>query len=239
MAVEKQRFARCHVLEMRIMKTIQLNKKHLFGFFALLLFLPALAQKRITEGTIYYDIVINTGSEKVKNAEFFDGATSVVYIKGQRTRTEMVSALGTQSTIIDAGKSATILKEYGDQKYMINLTPAEWQDANKRNNGIRFSFDNSETKSILGYTCKKAVGQYPDGTTFTAWYTPDLLPENQEFDPITKTLPGLAMEYETSMGDLKVKYTVSRISLAPVPASKFDLPKSGYRLLSYQESKGM
>lgn len=217
----------------------QQSKILLFCLAAATVSTTALAQKRITEGTIYYDIVINTGSDKVKNAEFFDGATSVVYIKGQRTRTEMVSALGTQSTIIDAGKSVTILKEYGDQKYMIRLTPAEWQEANKRNNGIRFTFDQNETKNILGYTCRKAVGQYEDGTTFTAWYTADLLPENQEFDPITKTLPGLAMEYETSMGDLKIKYTVSRISLAPVAALKFDLPKSGFRVLTYQESKGL
>jgi GLPGLI family protein len=209
-----------------------------FALFALVLglALPAGAQKRFSEGTISYDIVINTGSDKPQNADFFDGATSVVYIKGNRSRTEMVSSLGTQSTISD-GKDVTILKEYGEQKYMIRLTPEDWRDANRKNDDISFSFT-PETKTIAGYQCKKAIGKHRDGTTFIAWYTNDLEPENKDFQYTTKALPGLAMEYETTLGNLKVTYTVSKVSLAPVPASKFDLPKAGFRILTYKESKG-
>jgi GLPGLI family protein len=216
-----------------------LSQKSLaFGLIAILgLALPAGAQKRFSEGTISYDIVINTGSDKPQNADFFDGATSVVYIKGNRSRTEMVSSLGTQSTITDGRDAVTILKEYGEQKYMIRLTPEDWKDANKRNEDITFSFL-PETKTIAGYQCKKAIGKHRDGTTFTAWYTTDLEPENKDFQYTTKALPGLAMEYETTLGNLKVTYTVSKVSLAPVPASKFDLPKSGFRILTYKESKG-
>jgi GLPGLI family protein len=201
--------------------------------------IPAFAQKKLSEGTIYYDIVINTGSEKPQEADFFNGATSVVYIKGLKSRTEMVSSLGTQSTIIDGSNAITILKEYGEQKYMIKLTPADWLDANKKNQNISFTYDPSQTKTIQGYVCKKAVGKYADGTSFTAWYTTDLVPENKNYDPTTKGLPGVAMEYETTLGNMKVTYTVSRISFAPVPASKFDLPKSGFRVLTYKESKGV
>ena len=109
-------------------------KKHLPTLSALLFFaLPLLAQKKFSEGTISYDIVINTGSDRPQGADFLDGATSAVYIKGPKTRTEMVSPLGTQSTIIDGTKNTVvILKEYGDQKYMINLRPDDWKDANKR-----------------------------------------------------------------------------------------------------------
>jgi hypothetical protein len=46
------------------------------------------------------------------------------------------------------------------------------------------------------------------------------------------------MEYEASMGSLIVTYTVSKISFGPVAVAKFDLPKAGYRVLSYAESKG-
>src|SRR4051812_15263813 len=92
-------------------------------FFTFLLFcgFSVSAQKKFTEGTISYDIVINTGSDKPQNADFFDGATSAVYIKGAKSRTEMISPLGTQSTIIDgSNNSVVILKEFGEQKYMIN-----------------------------------------------------------------------------------------------------------------------
>lgn len=212
-------------------------------FFALLLAavvfsISVNAQKRFSEGTIFYDIIINTGSDKPKNADFFDGATSAVYLKGNRSRTEMISSLGTQSTIIEGNNAVTILKEYGEQKYMIKMTPAEWNEANSKNENIAFSYDGSETKTVAGYVCKKAVGKYADGTQFVAWYATDLLPENKDFQYTTRALPGLAMEYETTVGNVKVTYTVSRISFSPVPASKFELPKSGFRVLTYKESKG-
>src|SRR4026209_2540232 len=94
------------------------------------------AQKRITEGTISYDIVVNTGDSKPSLAAMFDGATSIVYIKGDLSRSEMVSSLGIQSTIADAKTgNVTVLKEYGEQKYMIKMTPDNWKDANKKYQG--------------------------------------------------------------------------------------------------------
>jgi GLPGLI family protein len=205
---------------------------------AFILSLNIIAQKKISEGVISYDIVINTGSEKPRAADFFDGATSTVYLKGVKSRTEMVSSLGTQSTIIDGSKNMiTILKEYGDQKYMIQMTPANWKEANKKSDNVQFSFSD-ESKTILGYKCIKAIGKLPEGSTFTVWYTTDLVPENSDFQNVNKALPGLAMEYESQMGNLKVTYTVSKINLSPVLASKFDLPKSGYRVMTYEESKG-
>lgn len=215
-----------------------MNKNYILFLALVLTGFTALAQKKFSEGTIHYDIVINTGTEKPQAADFFDGATSTVYLKGLRSRTEMVSSLGTQATIIDGIKNnIVILKEYGDQKYMIQLTPANWKEINKKYDGVTFTYQN-DTKNIVGYNCKKAVGKLSDGTTFTVWYTPDLLPESKNFQAVNASLPGLAMEYETSMGNLNVTYTVSKISFSPVPAVKFDLPRSGFRVMTYEESKG-
>jgi GLPGLI family protein len=203
--------------------------------------LPALAQKKLTDGSIFYDITITTGSDKPQNADFLNGATNAVYVKGGKTRTEMVSSLGTQTTIINqtgGSKQITILKEYGEQKYMINLTPADWADVNKKYENVNFTLDPTATKTIQGFTAKKAIGNMPDGTTFTVWYTPDIIIEGQDFQYVNRNLPGLALEYETTLGNLKVTYTASKVSFAPVPASKFELPKSGFRVMTYQESKG-
>ena len=215
--------------------------KHLFTFIlpALLLTGTALGQKKISEGTISYDVVINTNSEKPKNADFLDGTTVVNYIKGNRSRSEMVSPLGITTTIYDSSKnSIVILKEFGEQKYMITLSPEDWKDANKRYESISYAFDTEAEKTILGYKCRKAVGTLGDGTVYTVWYTPDLVPENKNFQYETRMLPGLAMEYEINSKDQKITYTVSKISFSPIQASKFDLPKSGYRVMTYAESKG-
>ena len=201
--------------------------------------LPALSQKKFSEGTLSYDIVINTGSEKTQAADFFDGATSTIFIKGNRSRIEIISALGTQTTIVDGVRnSIAILKEYGEQKYLIHMTPAEYQQANEKYNNVAFTYFNEE-KIILGYKCKKAIGKLQNGSTFTVWYTEDLVPANTEFQYVNRALPGLAMEYESVMGKMVVTYTVSKISLNPVPISKFELPKTGFRVMSYKESLGI
>lgn len=196
----------------------------------------AFAQKRLTEATITYDIEINTANTAPKAADLLDGAVSVIYLKGNSSRAEMISSLGSQSTIVD-GKTGkvTILKEYGDKKYMINLTADNWKASNKKYEGVTFTYEN-EFKTISGYNCQKAIGTLTDGSTFTVYFTRDLVPVNKDFQYLNKDLPGLAMQYEAGMGKRKVTYTVSSINFNLVPAAKFDLPKSGYRVMTYEES---
>ena len=195
------------------------------------------AQKKLTEATISYDIVINTNNTTPQAADLLDGAVSVIYLKGNSSRSEMISSLGTQSTIID-GKTGnvTILKEYGEQKYMITMTPANWKASNKKYEGSTFTYED-EYKTIAGYNCQKAIGKLTDGSTFTVYFTKDLVPVNKDFQYLNKDLPGLAMQYEATLGKQKVTYTVSSINFNLVPAAKFDLPKSGYRVMTYEESK--
>lgn len=213
-------------------------KQFIILFAAFILSKNITAQKKISEATISYDIVINTGSDKPQAADFFDGATSVVYLKGPKSRAEMISSLGTQATIIDNAKNSySILREYGEQKFIIQLTSANWKEANRKFENVEFTYLD-ETKTILGYKCQKAIGKLIDGTSFLVWYTSDISPENKEFQYANRNLPGLAMEYESIVGTLKVTYTVSKINFNPVPPAKFDLPKSGYRILTYEESKG-
>lgn len=196
-----------------------------------------ISSKKLTEATISYDIVINTNNSKPQAADLLDGATSVIYLKGNSSRSEMISSLGTQATVIE-GKTGnvTVLKNYGEQKYMIKLTPDNWKESNKKYEGITFTYLN-EYKKIAGYDCQKAIGRLSDSTTFTVYFTKDLVPVNKDFEYINKNLPGLAMMYEAVQGNRIVTYTVSSINFNPVLQSKFDLPTSGYRVMTYEESK--
>ncbi|HYF29904.1 MAG TPA: hypothetical protein VD993_02185 [Chitinophagaceae bacterium] len=199
----------------------------------------AVAQRKVSEMTLVYDAVVSTGSADPKLADAFDGAVTTIYISGHQSRSEMVSALFTSTTIHDAKSgSAVVLREVSGQKLLIRLTPEDWADKNKRYQGISFTNTN-ETKVIAGYTCTKAIATTPDGSTFTVYYTKDIIPENKEYDYQFRSLQGLPLEYEMVRGNLKIKYTVSQINLNPVAASKFDIPKAGYREMTYQESKKM
>lgn len=194
------------------------------------------AQRKLTEATIRYDIMINTQDARPQLADLLDGATSVIYLKGNSSRSEMISSLGKQATIID-GKSgnATVLKEYGEQRYMIQMTPAEWKASNRKNEGVWFTYVDS-FRMIANYKCQKAIGHLPDSSTFAVYFTRDLVPVNKDFQYMNRNLPGLAMQYEASLGSTVVTYTVASINFNPVPQLNFDLPKSGYRVMTYAES---
>ncbi|MFT3749925.1 MAG: hypothetical protein QM768_16520 [Agriterribacter sp.] len=198
---------------------------------------PLKAQKILSEGTIVYDITIQTGSKEPQLADMFDGAKTTIYLKGGQSRTEMVSPLGSTITILDAkNNSGAVLKEYGNQKLLIKMFKEDWVDINSKYSGIVFTMEN-ETKEIAGYKCQKASAKLKDGTTFTVFFTKELVTENKDYDFQFKNLPGLPLEYESSLGNLKVKYTASKIAFDPIPMQKFVIPTSGYRQLTYAESK--
>ncbi|HET9057913.1 MAG TPA: DUF4412 domain-containing protein [Chitinophagaceae bacterium] len=205
----------------------------------LFLALFANSQKQFIEGTIVYDVIVKTGCNEPRAADLLDGATQKVFLKGNMSRTEMSSLLGTSVTIHDSKNgTATRLNEYGDQKIMIKLTKENFTEINKKYEGVSFE-KSAEAKVIAGYQCSKAIGRLKDGSTFTVFYTTELVPANKDYDLQFKGLPGLVLEYEASLGGLQVTFTTSKISFDLVPNSKFDLPKSGFREMTYEESKGI
>jgi GLPGLI family protein len=199
----------------------------------------AQAQRKVSELTLTYDASISSGSKEPKMADALDGHTKTIYVKGNMSRAEIASALFSSATIHDSkAGTSVVLKEVSGQKLLIRMTSDNWAENNKRYDGITFT-NASDTKSIAGYNCIKAVATLPDGTTFTVYYTPDIVPENKDYDYQFKNLNGLPLEYELVQGKLTIKYTVSKINMNPVPASKFDIPTSGYREMTYEESKKM
>lgn len=217
-------------MTMKILKT-----GFIIAFF--LTVITVKAQKVISEGTLIYNISIQTGSSEPKMADMLDGATTAIYIKGNQSRSELVSGLGSEVTIYDSKKgTGVILKDYSGQKLMITLTKDDWNKKNSKYEGITFTTTN-ETLNIAGYNCKKAIAKLKDGSSFVVYYTPEIEVADKDYDYQFKNLPGLALQYEWQSGEMRFKYTLSKINFDVVPASKFDIPKSGYRVMTYAETK--
>jgi GLPGLI family protein len=194
-------------------------------------------RKVVSELTLVYEYSSSSDNKAKPNAA--ESAVHTIYIKGNKSRSEMTNSLFSSTTIFDANTgAAVILREVNGQKLLIRLSPENWREKNRIYDGIVFS-NSTEMKNIAGYACVKATGQTSSGAVITVYYTRDLIPENRQYDPPFRTLDGLPLEYELTNGDFKIRYKVSRISLNPVPASKFDIPSSGYREMNYEESKKM
>jgi GLPGLI family protein len=210
-----------------------LNKPLLAVFF----FLPllGLSQKRVGDLTIIYNSTITNAQDSAKKIS----STTGYFLKGNLSRAEVNSNLFSSVTIYDSKTgSGVILREVNGQKLLIRMNEENWNQKNKRYQNLNFTKTN-ENKVIAGYSCSQAKASTSDGFEITVYYTRDLIPENKSYDPPFKNLDGLPLEYELNRGNLHIRYTLASINLNPVPASKFDIPTSGYRELTYEESLKM
>ncbi len=214
------------------------SRKYLILFFLIgLLSLKGFSQQVINEGVLTYNISIQTGSSEPKMADMLDGATTTIYLKGSQTKSDMLSGLGKESTIYDSRTgTGVILKDYSGQKLMITLDKADWEKKNRKYEGITYAISD-ETVNIAGYDCKKAIATLKDGNSFTVYFAPGIKVSNLNYDNPFKTLPGLAVQYEWKSGKMMFKYTLAKISNETIPSSRFEIPKSGYRVLTFEETQ--
>jgi hypothetical protein len=206
------------------------------------------AQKSVSELTLVYDYSARAVGDSVRagagggaaaGKDSVQNAIHTVYIKGNKSRSEMTSSYFSSTTLFDVNTGfGVILREVNGQKLLIRMNPDNWAERNRMYDGIVYRNTN-ETREIAGYKCIKAVGQTRFGAVITVYYTRDIVPENRQYDPAFRNLDGLPLEYELTNANIRIRYRIARINLNPVPVSKFDVPSSGYREMNYEESKKM
>lgn len=202
--------------------------------FLTLLSLPfkGISQKRVGDLTLVYNSVISNTQDSTRKIS----STTAYYLKGSLSRAEVNSSQFSSVTIYDSKTGVgVILREVNGQKLLIRLNEENWNQKNSRFSGLSFT-KTGETKTVAGYSCSQAKAATAGGFEITVFYTRDLIPENKTYDPQFKNLDGLPLEYELQKGSIHIKYTLASVNLNPVPASKFDIPTSGYREMTYDES---
>ena len=160
-------------------------------------------------------------------------SSKTVYIKGNDSRVDLNSPSLLQSIIYDKSNgSAVILREFGNNKFLTRMSSTEWRLANKQYDGMTIHFV-SESKTILGYECKKAVLNLKDSSIYNIYYATAIAPSVREFEFQFKDVPGFVLEFDVKEQSTSiVRYKATKINLSPVQASKYDIPTSGYRLLN-------
>ncbi|WP_438946997.1 hypothetical protein [Sediminibacterium sp.] len=195
----------------------------------------AFAQTRVVaECTVTYAITINNEEALDKDAlSLLKQSVKTVYIKGNHSRSDLISPSFSQSLIYSkATGDAAILREIGANKFLTKMNAEQWAKQNDKFSDLTIQFAD-ERKAILGYDCKKAIIQLKDGSTFSVYYAPNIVPSVREFEYQFKDIPGFVLEYEARDGyTQKIIYTATKINLNPVPGGKFDIPTTGYRLLN-------
>ena len=194
-------------------------------FFAMTVVYARQPSKIVAECTISYTVSMPDDSNK-------EPTTKKLYIKGRKTRSEIQTLSFDEATIFDSKTgTATILKEIGGDKYISQFSAEQWKAKNVRWNNVKVELT-GETKKILNYNCRKAVATLTDGTGYIAYYTEDMVPSATENPFQFKNIPGLILQYESRNAEGKnIQFKATDIDFSPVPAEKFTLPKSGYRII--------
>lgn len=206
-------------------------------FVSLIISYQTVAQKVLTDGMLKYDISIESANGEKQISGSLNGATLSVYLTKDKSRSDMLSTPGTETTVYD-NKSGRgfILKEYSGQKLMITTTADNWAQKNHVNSNLNFEVQAGIT-NIVGYNCKKAVAKSENGKTYTVYYDPSIVIANKQYNNAFSQLPGLPVQYELSSGNLLFKYTLTGMNMDILSGIKFEAPKAGFRVMSYEENQ--
>ena len=194
-------------------------------------------QRKLDEGSLLYEVSIKSAKSGSEVVNSMSGATVLIQLRQDISRTDMTTSLGTESTVYDAktGKGF-ILKEYSGQKLMITTTKQNWLQKNQWNNTLQFSIKN-ELEKIGEYNCKKATAKGEDGRIFTVYFAPDITVTNKDYNNSFDQLNGLPVKFELQSGDITFTYLLRTIKFDPISPTIFAAPKAGFRVMTYEENQ--
>ena len=206
---------------------------------AIILPLMVVAGGKPFEGVISYKISYPDSKFSESQLAMFPKLMTVS-IKGTKSKTEMSTGMGNQTEIIDySDKTKVALLDMMGQKYAIKETNAELQKDMEKEPKATVEVT-SETKTIAGYMCKKAlVTAEQDGekTVYEVWFTSELGSKDVNFDnPLYKEIDGVLMEFLMVTPQITMKFTVSTVEKKTVPAKDFEIPAE-YKLTTKEELK--
>ncbi len=196
------------------------------------------AQRLVSDVKIIYKLQLPP--EQLQTDAMLEGSTLTQYIRGPLSRIDMNLNVVSYTYLINSREQnlVTLIDNHGD-KYLIRSDKEEYDKELKLYAGIHFK-DEPGTKDLVGYTCKKAIGTMPDGKTFEVYYTPDLIPENKHYNRRFVNLKGLPLEFEIiTRAGARMNVIATQLDLHPIPASLFEVPVSGYKLISKEELQKM
>ena len=191
------------------------------------------AQRLVSDARIVYKI--ETPAQQGADPAF-EGGSLTQYMKGHLSRVDIDFKVVHYSYLINSKTETvvTLIDNNGD-KYLIRANKEEYAKDLKEYATVQFK-DGTATKQIAGYNCKQSIGKTADGKTFEVYYTPDLVPENRQYNRRFVNLKGIPLQFEIiNKNGTKMQMVATKVDLLPIPGSYFDVPKSGYKEISKEE----
>lgn len=206
--------------------------------------LSVISFSQTKEGHIIYDIEMSSDNPDVQaQIGMFQGSKMELYFKDKQTRSEMnMGTLMNNTVITDASADQMVMLfsgAMGNMGYTSNISSQEKQNSESKDVNIKLV---SDTKVILGYTCKKALLIDSDGNESTIWYSEQLNFDKSGQSLFNKSVPGMALEFELINSGFKMTMKATKVE------TKLDkntdklfslLIPEGYKIMTQEEMKQM
>jgi GLPGLI family protein len=180
--------------------------------FILILVFPFISTTQILEGHVTYSIAVTSDNPDMQMViGMLNDSKMEVYFSKSKTRSEMnMGAVMSITTISDLQKD-TLLMLMGGMAGQ-NAIKSTISEMKKETDSIKYKVTLlNDTKSILDYSCKKAIVEDPDGNESTYWYTTEINVSKEGQTYLNSQVPGFPMEFELNNNGVKMVMTVSTI----------------------------
>lgn len=188
------------------------------------------------EGIITFSISYESLPDEMKEAVSMLPKEQTFYIKNNKSKFVQNSSISSTVVISDSNtKTSTVLMDAMGQKFKMTIDTDDLSEIeNVSTDEIKIEYVN-ESKTIAGYTCKKAI-VLMDGFDQEAvfYYT-------EEIAPLMLSgmeglhLKGLPLEYIISMDGMTMVMKASEVKKTTVPDSTFDIPEGYTEMPDYMK----
>ena len=155
----------------------------------------------------------------------------------------MHSSMMDIKNIFDAPTQVSnMLMDMMGQKFNIKNTAADLADQKKKAGMVITVKPTTDTKTIAGYNCKKAIMTVKSNQsaeqTFDVYFTEDFDVSKFNFGNTLPEVNGLALEFSMAQGPFSLKMVARSVKKENIAASEFAIP-TDYKQVTTEELKTM
>ncbi|MFC2101787.1 DUF4412 domain-containing protein [Bacteroidota bacterium] len=199
-----------------------------FVTLLMVMVLSAFAGPKSFEGVVTYKITYPDNKFSESQMAMFPKVLTVT-IKGDMSKSEIQTPMGAQVEITNySDKTKVGLINMMGQKYAIPETTEQIMEDMKKEPTPEVQVT-TETKTIAGYTCKKAIVTASDNgskTTYDVWYSDAFGAENPNFDnPLYKDINGVLLEFTMVTPQITMVFSAISVEKKSISKKEFEVPE--------------
>jgi GLPGLI family protein len=203
----------------------------------LMMVVSAFAGPKPFEGIITFKITYPDNKFSESQMAMFPKVMTIT-IKGDKAKSEIQTPMGAQIEITNySDKSKVALINMMGQKYAIPETSEEIMADMSKEPTPEVQIT-TETKTIAGYTCKKAIITVNDDgskTTYEVWFSEDFGAMNPNFDnPLYKDINGVLLEFSMVTPQFTMVFSAISVEKQSISIKEFEVP-ADYTITTKEE----